>query len=89
MRKIQTDCSDENGGETFCLVCMDGYSKSVAGKYGFSVPSVKCGPMKNAQMPLPGDIFAPAASRMYQMMICEVLWTHISVLSLVFQRNSQ
>jgi C4-type Zn-finger protein len=31
VRKIQTDYSDENGVETFCLVCMDGYSKSVAG----------------------------------------------------------
>ena len=42
--------------------------------------------MKNAHVPLPGDIFAPAASRMYQMKISEVLWTHISVLSLIFQR---
>jgi hypothetical protein len=23
VRKIQTDCSDKNGGEIFCLVCMD------------------------------------------------------------------
>jgi hypothetical protein len=43
--------------------------------------------MKNAQAPLPDDIFAPAASRMYQMMISEVLWTHISVLSFVFQHD--
>ena len=32
VRKIQMDCSDENSGETFCLVCMDRYSKSVAGE---------------------------------------------------------
>jgi hypothetical protein len=32
VRKIQKDCSDENDGETFCLVCMDRYSKSVAGE---------------------------------------------------------
>lgn len=32
VRKIQTHCSDENGGETFCLVCMDRYSKGVAGE---------------------------------------------------------
>jgi hypothetical protein len=25
VRKIQTDCSDENGGETFCLVSVDTY----------------------------------------------------------------
>jgi hypothetical protein len=32
VRKIQKDCSDENDGETFCLVCMDRYSKSLAGE---------------------------------------------------------
>jgi hypothetical protein len=37
--------------------------------------------MKNAEVPLPGDIFAPAASRMYQMIV--------SVLSFVFQRDLQ
>jgi hypothetical protein len=31
-RKIQTDCSDENGGETFCLVSMETQGNSVAGK---------------------------------------------------------
>jgi hypothetical protein len=41
------------------------------GKYGFSVPSAKCGPMKNAEVPLPGDIFAPAARRMFQIKISE------------------
>jgi hypothetical protein len=25
VRKIQTDCSDENGGKIFCLVSMDTY----------------------------------------------------------------
>jgi hypothetical protein len=32
VRKIQKDCSDENAWETFCLVYMDRYSKSLAGK---------------------------------------------------------
>jgi hypothetical protein len=32
LRRIQTDCSDENGGETFCLVPMDTYCNSVAGE---------------------------------------------------------
>jgi hypothetical protein len=32
VREIQTDCSDENGGETFCLVCMDTYCSIVAGE---------------------------------------------------------
>jgi hypothetical protein len=32
VRKIQKDCSDENDGETFCLVCVGRYSKCVAGK---------------------------------------------------------
>jgi hypothetical protein len=32
VRKFQTDCSDKNGGEIFCLVCMDRYSNSVAGE---------------------------------------------------------
>jgi hypothetical protein len=32
VRKIQKDCSDENAWETFCLVCMDRYSKSLAGE---------------------------------------------------------
>jgi hypothetical protein len=87
VRKIQKDCSDENAWETFCLVCMDRYSKSLAGNYGFNVPSVKCGPMKNALLAFPGGIFAPTASRMYQMKISEVLWTYISVLSFIFQCN--
>ena len=87
VRKIQKDCSDENGGETYCLVCMDRYSKSVAGKFGFNVPSAKCGPMKNAQLEFPGDIFAPTASRIYQMKVSEVLWTYISVLIFIFHCN--
>jgi hypothetical protein len=45
--------------------------------------------MENAQVPLPEDICAPAAGRMYQTTISEVLWTHISVLSFVFQRDLQ
>jgi hypothetical protein len=32
VRKIQTDCSDESGGETFCLVSTDTYCNSVAGE---------------------------------------------------------
>jgi hypothetical protein len=32
VRKIQTDCSGENGGETFCLVSTDTYCNSVAGE---------------------------------------------------------
>jgi hypothetical protein len=32
LRKIQTDCSDENDGETFCLVSKDTYCNSVAGE---------------------------------------------------------
>jgi hypothetical protein len=32
VRTIRTDCSEENGGETFCLVSMDTYGNSVAGK---------------------------------------------------------
>jgi hypothetical protein len=32
VRKIQKDCSDENACETFCLVCMDRYSKSLGGE---------------------------------------------------------
>jgi hypothetical protein len=32
VRKIQKLCSDENAWETFCLVCMDRYSKSLAGE---------------------------------------------------------
>jgi hypothetical protein len=86
-KKIQTNCSDENGGETFCLVCSDGYSKSVAGKVWVQLPNAKCGHMTNVQVPLPEDIIVPAASRMYQMMISEVLRAHISVLSFVFQRD--
>jgi hypothetical protein len=86
VRKIQTKCSDENGGET-CLVCMDRYSKSVAGENGFNLPSAKCGPMKNTQLAFPGDIFVATASRMYQMKISEFLWTYISVLSIIFQYN--
>jgi hypothetical protein len=89
VRKIQTHCSDENGGETFCLVCMDRYSKSVAGENGFNVPSAKCAPMKNAQLAFPGDIGVATASRMYQMKISEVLLTYISVLSIIFQCNLQ
>jgi hypothetical protein len=57
------------------------------GKRGFSVPSAKCGPMQNAQLAFPGGIFAPTASRMYQIKISEVLWTYISVLSFIFQCN--
>jgi hypothetical protein len=87
VRKIQTDCSDESGGETFCLVSMDTYCISVAGKYGFNAPSAKCGPMKNELLAFPGDIFFPTASRMYQMKISEVLWTYISVPLFIFQCN--
>jgi hypothetical protein len=32
VRKIHTDCSEDNGGETFCLVSMDTYCNSVVGK---------------------------------------------------------
>jgi hypothetical protein len=32
VRKIQKGCSDENAWETFCLVCMGRYSKSLAGE---------------------------------------------------------
>jgi hypothetical protein len=32
VRKIQKDCADENAWETFCLVCMDRYSKSSEGE---------------------------------------------------------
>jgi hypothetical protein len=32
VRKIQTDCSDKNGAEIFCLVCVYRYSTSVAGE---------------------------------------------------------
>jgi hypothetical protein len=32
VRKIQTDCSDKNGGETFRLVSMDTYCNSLAGE---------------------------------------------------------
>jgi hypothetical protein len=44
---------------------------SLAGEYGFNVLSAKCGPMKNALLAFPGDIFFPTASRMYQMKIFE------------------
>jgi hypothetical protein len=87
VRKIQKDCSDENDGETFCLVCMDTYSKSVAGEIWVQCTRAKCGPMKNAQLAFPRSIFAPAESRMYQMKIYEVLWTYISVLSVISHCN--
>jgi hypothetical protein len=40
VRKIQKDCSDENAWETFCLVCMDRYSNSLAGE--LRVQCIQC-----------------------------------------------
>jgi len=34
-----------------------------------------------------GDIFVLPASRLYQMQISKVLWTHISVMIFIFQCN--
>jgi hypothetical protein len=76
VRKIQKDCPDENAWETLCLVCMDRYSKGLAGDYGFNAPSAKCGPMKNELLAFSGGIFAPTASRMYRIKISEVLCTY-------------
>jgi hypothetical protein len=45
------------------------YPKGVAGKCGFSVLNAKCGPLKNAKMVFPGDMFVPTASQMYQIEI--------------------
>jgi hypothetical protein len=75
--------------ETKMAVCLDRYSKCVTGNYGFSAPSAKCGPTKNAQMALPGNtlIFAPTPSLTCQEKTSEVLWTYIAVMSFVFQCN--
>jgi hypothetical protein len=56
MRKIQTHCSDESGGET-SFVSKDTYTTRVAGEYGFNAPSAKCGPMKNTLLAFPGAKF--------------------------------
>jgi hypothetical protein len=45
------------------------------------------GPLKNAKMAFPGDIFTLPASRMYQIKIFKVLWAYISVMSFFFQCN--
>jgi hypothetical protein len=57
------------------------------GKCGFRAPSAKYGPMKNAQLAFPGDIFVPNAIRMYQMKMSEVLWTYISIVCFIFHSN--
>jgi hypothetical protein len=87
VRKIRKDCSDENAWKTFCLICMDRYSKSLAREIWVQCTSVKCGPMKNALLAFLGRIFSPTASRIYQMKISEDLWTYISELSFIFQCN--
>jgi hypothetical protein len=50
-------CSDENDGKTSCFVSKNTYGISVAGEYGFNEPSAKCGPMRNALLAFPGDMF--------------------------------
>jgi hypothetical protein len=87
VRKIQKDCSDENAWETLCSVCMDRYSKCLAGELWVQCTQCQMWGHENALLAFPGGIFAPTASRMYQMRISEDLWTYISVLSFIFQCN--
>jgi DNA-directed RNA polymerase subunit RPC12/RpoP len=87
VRKIQTNCSDENGGETFCLVCMDRYSESLAREKW--VQCTQCQMWANVKCTAGvswGYICCNCKSDVSDK-ISEVLWTYISVLSIIFQCN--
>jgi hypothetical protein len=59
-RKCRTDDVKRYDDDTFCLFRVDSFSNSTAGEDWVTTAgaTVKCGPMKNAQVVFPGDSFS-------------------------------
>jgi hypothetical protein len=75
VRKLQTDCWEKSGGETYCLVSMDRYLYSVAIEVWVQCTQCQVWAHEKCTVGVSWDVFFPTASRMYQMEISDVLWT--------------